>query len=65
MAIKIDQTEEEFIKDTISLVTRLPPDKEILEDKRILPITRKYRGVNKIEVNFGGIITVVAEKKRI
>ena len=42
--------------DTESVVTLIPPDKERIKDKKLLPITRKYQEVNKNEVKFAGRI---------
>ena len=36
MIKKIDGTENKFIVDTGSLVTKLPPNKEVIKDKKII-----------------------------
>ena len=38
MTLKIDGTEKEFIVDTGSPVTILPSDKQIMKDKKLLPV---------------------------
>ena len=65
MTIKIDGTEKEFIVDTGSPVTKIPPDKEFIKVKKILPVARKYHDVNKNEVKFTGKITLEAETEEI
>ena len=65
MVIKIDGTEKEFIIDTGSPVKMIPPEKEILKDPKILPITRKYQDVNKNEVKLTGKITVESKSRGI
>ena len=52
--------------DTGSPVTILPPDKEIVKDKGVLPLTRKYQDVHEKECSeFIGKRTVDAKKRRI
>ena len=46
-----------------SPVSIIPPNNEIIKDKKILPITTKYQDVKKNEVNFVGKITVQAESR--
>ena len=53
MTIKTEGTEKEFIIDTGSPVTMLPPEKEVLKYKKIKPITIKNLEFNKDEVKFG------------
>ena len=65
MTIKIDGTEKKLIVDTESPVTIIPPDKEIMKDKKILLVTRKHQDVDKNEVEFTGKITVEAQGRGI
>ena len=58
-------TEKKLIVDTESPVKMLPPDKEMMEDNKIVPITRNYQDVNKNEIEFTGKITVKAESRGI
>ena len=46
IAIKTDGSEKKFKVDTGSLVTIIRPEKEVVKDKKTLPITRKYQDVN-------------------
>ena len=65
MTVKTDGAETEFILDTRSAVTLIPPDEALLKNKKISPLTRKYLDVNENEVKFAGNTTVEAESRRI
>ena len=65
MTIKNDGTEKKIIIDTGSPVTIIPPEKEIMKNRKILPVTKKYQDLNRNEVIFTGKITVEAESKGI
>ena len=65
MTLKIDGTEKGFIIDTGSLVTKIPPGKEITKDKKLLTVTRNYQDFYKNEDIFFRKVTVRAESKRI
>ena len=56
---------KEFIVDTGSPVTQIPPDKELIKVKKKLPVTRNYHDVNKNEAKFTVKITVEAETEGI
>ena len=45
---------KEFIFDTGSLITIMPPDEKILKLTELQKITKRYQDVNKNEVKFGG-----------
>ena len=63
MTIKIDGTEKNFIVDTKSPATIIPPDNKKIKNKEISPILRKYQDVNTNAVKFVGKITVEAESR--
>ena len=65
MTIEIDGTKKEFNVDTGSPVTILPPHEEILNEKKLLPLTRKYRDVNKSDIKFTGKSTAETENRGI
>ena len=65
MTIKSESREKEFIVQKGSPLTIIPPKKEIIKDKKILPITGKHQDCNKNEVKFAGKITVEAENREI
>ena len=65
MTIRIDGTEKEFIVDTGSPVTTIPPDKGIIKGRKIIPVTKKYQDVNWYEVLITGKNTVEGESKGI
>ena len=51
MTVKSDGAEKEIIVDTRPPVILKPPNKGILKDMKVLPITRKYQDVNIIEMS--------------
>ena len=65
ITIRNDGTEKEFIVDTGSPVTIIPPDKEIIKSMKLFLVTKKYRDVDKNALEFTGKRTVEAESKRI
>ena len=50
--IKINRVKKEFIIDTGSSITIMPPDKRIIKSTEIQKITYRYKDVNKNEVKF-------------
>ena len=59
--IKINGVKKEFIIDTGSPITIMPPDEKILKSTKIQKITNRYQNVNKNEVKFRGKIPVNVE----
>ena len=53
-AVKINGKKKEFIIDTGSLITIMPPDEKVLDLTGIQKITNRYQDVNKNEVKFRG-----------
>ena len=51
--------------DTGSLVTIKPPDKEVIDDKKISPITENFSRLIKSEVKLAGKVTVEAESEKV
>ena len=51
MAIRIDGTAKEFMVDTGSLVTIIPPDKEMIKGNKLLPVTENIRTLLKMKLN--------------
>ena len=47
-----DGTEKEFVVDNDSPVKQIPPNKEIIENQKMLPITKKHQDVNINQVKF-------------
>ena len=47
--LKTDETGKNFI-----VITIVPPDKRLIEDKKLLPRTKKYQDVNGKEAKFTG-----------
>ena len=64
MTIRTDGTGKESIVDTGSPVTMIPPDEEIINDGRILPVTTKHQDGKSNEPKLTGKIRVKTEKKR-
>ena len=62
---RTDGIGKEFVVDRGSPVTTIPPDKEKIKYKKILPVARNYQEVNKNEVKFRERITVEAKSKEI
>ena len=59
--IKINGVRKDFIIDTGSPITIMPPDERIMKHTEIQKITHRYQEVNKIEVKFRGKIPVDIE----
>ena len=59
--IKINGVRKEFIIDTGSPITIMPPDERIMKHTKIQKITNRYQDVNKNEVKFRGKIPVDIE----
>ena len=59
--IKINGVGKEFIIDTGSPITIMPPDERIMKHTEILKITNRYQDVNKNEVKFRGKVPVDIE----
>ena len=51
MTKKLDGTEKKLIVDTKSLVTKIPPDKEIVKGRKILTETKKIRTLTETKLN--------------
>ena len=62
--VKINGIKEEFIIDTGSPITIMPPDEKILKLIELQKITNRYQDVNKNEVKFRGNIPVKAIRKQ-
>ena len=54
--VKINGIKKEFIIDTGSPITIMPPDEKILKIAELQKITNRYQDVNKNEVKFRGQI---------
>ena len=65
MTIQSDGTEKVINVNNRSQVTTIKPDEAILKVKKLLPITKTYRGVNKNEVKLAGKASVEAESRGI
>ena len=61
--IKINGGRKEFIIDTGSPITIMPPDKRIMKQTENQKSTNRYRDLNKNEVKFRGKIPVNIEYK--
>ena len=61
MTVKNDGTDKELFVVTGSLVTIIPPDKEIIKDKNNFTDNQKYQSSNRSEVKFAGNITLITE----
>ena len=59
--VKINGIKKEFIIDTGSPITKMPPDEKILKIAELQKITNRYQDVNKNEVKFRGKIPVNLE----
>ena len=59
--VKINGIKKEFIIDTGSPITIMPPDEKILKIAELQKITNRYQDVNKNEVKFRGKIPVNLE----
>ena len=59
--IKINGVKKEFIIDTGSPITIMPPDEKIMKHTEIQKYTNRYQDVNKNEVKFRGKIPVNIE----
>ena len=59
--IRINGVKKEFIIDTGSPITIMPPDERIMKQTEIQKITNRYQDVNKNEVKFRGKIPVNIE----
>ena len=59
--VKINGIKKEFITDTGSPITILPPEEKILKKAELQKITNRYQDVNKNEVKFRGKIPVNLE----
>ena len=59
--IRVNGVKKEFIIDTGSRISIMPPDKRIMKSTEIQKITNRYQDVNKIEVKFRGKIPVNIE----
>ena len=59
--LKINGVTKEFIIDTGSPISLMPPDERITKSTEIQKITNRYQGVNKNEVKFRGKIPVNVE----
>ena len=59
--IKINGVRKEFIIDTGSPITTMPPDERIMKHTEIQKVTNRYQDVNKNEVKFRGKIPVDIE----
>ena len=59
--VKINGKKKEFIIDTGSPITKMPPDEPMLELTGIQKITNRYQDVNKNEVKLRGKIPVNVE----
>ena len=51
MTTKNEGLEKELIVDTQSTVTKIPPEKEKIKDKKNLPATTKHQDVKKTTLN--------------
>ena len=54
-----------IIMDTTLLVKKIPLDKEVMKDRKLLTISRKNQEVDKNELKFARKITVEAESRGI
>ena len=61
--IKTNGVKKEFIIDTGSPITIMPPDGRIMKSTKSQKITNRYQDVNKNEVKFRGKIPVNTEYK--
>ena len=59
--VQINGIKKEFIIDTGSPISKMPPDERIMNATEIQKITNRYQDVNKNEVKFRGKIPVNIE----
>ena len=59
--VKINGIKKNFLIDSGSQITIMPPDEKILKSTGIRKITNEYQDLNKNEVNFRGKIPVNLE----
>ena len=59
--VRVNGVKKEFVIDTGSPISMMPPDERIIKSTEIQKITNRYQDVNKNEVKFRGKIPVIIE----
>ena len=62
--VKINGVIKEFIIDTVSPISIMPPDKRITKTTELQKVSTRYQDVNKNEVKFRGKIPVNIEYEK-
>ena len=62
--VQINGIKKEFLIDTGSPVSIMPPDKRIMKATEIQKMTNRYQDVNKNEVKFRGKVPVNIEYEK-